>query len=134
MMTPENLIRHLQDYSWIYPRGREADVDAIRWKTLVSGDRTPTCKLIMGILEVPPGAKMNTHRHEAPEVYFVYDGVGEVFVDGVIHEVVAGSILFLNGNSVHGVRNSTDTILKLMWMFPGDSFADIEYHGEQADF
>ena len=134
MIDSKNLVRHLQDYPWSYPRGREDDADAIRWKTLVSGDRTPTSDLIMGILEVPSGAKMSTHRHEEAEVYFVYDGAGEVFIDGVVHEVKTGSVLFVNGNAVHGVRNSTDTTLKLMWMFPGDSFKDIEYRSEQTDF
>ena len=134
MMQPETLVRHLDDYAWIYPRGREGRDDVIRWKTLVSSDRTPTEKMIMGIMEIPAGAKMSTHTHAPPEVYYVYDGCGEVYIDGVVHSVNAGSVLFVPVDAVHGVRNPTDTTLRLMWMFAGDSFKDIDYHRAETDF
>ena len=133
-MLPETLIGHLDDYDWIYPRGREGRDDVIRWKTLVSSDRTATEQMIMGVLEVPSGAKMSTHTHEPPEVYYVYDGSGEVFIDGQVHSVTAGSVLFVSANLVHGVRNNSGTTLRLMWMFAGDSYQDIEYHGAETDF
>ncbi len=88
----------------------------------------------MGILEVPPGSKMNTHRHEDPEVYFIYDGTGEVYIDNVVHEVCAGSGIFLPSNVLDGVKNQTLETLKLMWMFAGNSFSAINYRSEPVEF
>lgn len=133
-MTPQTLVAHLNAYEWNYPIGRDAQDNVIRWKTLVSADRVPTEAIIMGILEVPPGAKMNTHRHVQPEVYFVYEGSGEVYIDEVIHPVNAGSVVFVCGNSLHGVRNRTGETLKLMWVFADHSFAEVKYRGEPVDF
>ena len=133
-MKPETLVGQLDDYEWSYPRGSEGRLDVIRWKTLISADRVPTEAMIMGILEVPAGAKMNTHRHTPPEVYYIYDGCGDVFIDGTVHSVRTGSVVFVKSDALHGVRNLHDSTLRLMWMFAGDSFADIEYRGEAAAF
>ena len=133
-MQIANMVSHLDDCDWSYPRGREGQDDVIRWKILVSSDRTPTDEMIMGILEVPPGATMGTHSHSPPEVYYIYAGCGDVYINGTVHRVKPGSVVYLNANSIHGVRNPTDTTLCLMWMFAGDSYKDITYRKAETDF
>ena len=50
----------------------------IRWKSLVTGDRTRTRGLTMGIAEIPPGVSQLLHHHEPEEVYYVVEGAGKV--------------------------------------------------------
>ena len=127
-MKIDKVVAHIDDYDWQYPRGKTDQDGVIRWKTLISADRTPTADLIMGILEVPPGASMSTHYHAPAEVYYVYGGCGQLAIDGETRSVREGSVVYVPRDVVHGIENVGDTLLTLMWMFPGDVWADIEYH------
>ncbi len=121
-------ISHDSQYSWEYLPGQEGREDVLRWKTLISGDVTPTEGLVMGICEVPAGVTLNLHRHLPQEIYYVTEGSGEVQVDSEIQNVEQGSVIYVPGNAVHGIRNNSSETLCLMWIFPADVWRDIEYH------
>jgi quercetin dioxygenase-like cupin family protein len=107
--------------------------DAVRgkvtWRTLLSGDRTPTAEMTLGVTELGPGQPdpFQLHRHEATEIYYVLEGSGVVNIDGVEQPLRAGSSVFIPGNTLHGARNVGDDPLRLVYVFAADSFSDIEY-------
>ncbi len=100
-----------------------------KWKTLISGDRTPSVSLTVGTAEVAAGhgTPYRKHKHAHPEVYYFLAGEGRVWVDGQEYQVKTGSTLFIPGSSEHAVCNPGSVPLKLLYIFAADSFSDVEY-------
>jgi quercetin dioxygenase-like cupin family protein len=107
--------------------------DAIRgkvaWRTLLSGDRTPTSQLTLGVTELGPGqpSPFLPHRHAQAEIYYVLSGEGVVTIDGAEHALRAGSSVFIPGNALHGARNTGREVLRMLYVFAADSFSDVQY-------
>jgi quercetin dioxygenase-like cupin family protein len=107
--------------------------DAIRgrivWRTLLSGDRTPTARMTLGVTDVGPGqpSPFLPHRHAQTEIYYVLSGEGIVSIDGVEHALRAGSSVFIPGDVWHGARNTGTEVLRLLYVFATDSFSDVNY-------
>ncbi len=99
----------------------------IGWRTLFSADATPTAALTAGVAELLPGGWLGLHRHAPAEIYYVLEGQGVVTLDGAEIEVGPGSAVFIPRDTEHGIRNSGDAPLRLLYAFPVDSFADVEY-------
>lgn len=99
----------------------------IGWRTLFSADATPTEALTAGLAELQPGGWLGLHRHAPAEIYYVLEGRGIVTLDGTEVEVGAGSAVFIPADAEHGIRNCGDTPLRLLYAFPVNSFADVEY-------
>ena len=113
-------------------RERETFDDPARgdcsWMTLFSGDMTPTNAMSAGIAElVRSGGQLNLHRHLQPEIYFILEGTGILTIDGLERTVTAGAAVFIPGNAEHGIRNETDALLRLFYVFPTDRFSEVEY-------
>ncbi len=108
---------------------------AVSWRTLFSGDRTPTSELTMGVAELPPGiaGPGSPHRHTQPEVYYILAGHGTVWVDGETHDVSEGSAVFIPGDAPHYARNTGSGVMRLLYVFAVDSFAEVEYEFPAAD-
>jgi quercetin dioxygenase-like cupin family protein len=104
----------------------------VAWRTLLSADRTPSASLTMGVAELEPGeAKdLRLHKHAQAEAYYILSGEGTVTVSGTQHPVRAGSAIFIPGGEVHGALNTGAEPLRLLYVFPADSFAEIEYEFE----
>ncbi len=109
--------------------GWEDAPGAVRWRTLVSGDRTASDSLTIGVAELRPGEAREpiTHRHTQAEVYYVLSGEGIVRVDGRDHALRAGTTIFIPGNIEHGAIATGNETLRILYAFAADSFADIEY-------
>ena len=105
-------VHHVDDVAWETRPGR---TDGVRWKLLVDGDRTPSHGISMGILQFPAGTELAAHHHWPQEIYWVCEGEGELLI-GYIPE-----------NHVHGITNIGTTPLTLMWVFPTDTWAEVEY-------
>ncbi len=106
----------------------EPDRARVRWRTLLSADRTPTGSLTLGIAELPPGpGARRLHRHPQVEAYYVVAGEGLVVVDGEEHPVRPGSAVFIPGDVEHGAINTGETTLRLLYVFPVDAFEEVEY-------
>ncbi|MFV1978104.1 MAG: cupin domain-containing protein [Myxococcota bacterium] len=120
------------DVHFEYEPGEEGRDDVIRWRTLVSGDRTPTRAISMGTLELPPGSSLDAHHHEPPEVYFLTQGTGTLLLDAEERPVGAGDVVYIPGSCVHGLKNTGDSLLKLVWIFPTDTWPEIEYHDDRV--
>ena len=131
-MTDEAYTRNEREYPWEYSPGEEGDENAIRWRTLLSGERTPSRSVSMGTLELPPGSSLDAHHHAPPEVYFVTDGRGTLLIGNEQRAVRAGDVVYIPGDHVHGIKNTGDDLLKLVWMFATDTWPEIEYHDDDV--
>jgi quercetin dioxygenase-like cupin family protein len=103
----------------------------LTWFTLFSSDRTPTAEMSAGITEVPSGGFLKAHRHTQAEIYFVHEGSGVLTIDGVASQLSAGMSVFIPGDAEHSVRNDSAAPLKIFYVFPTDSFADVVYRFSQ---
>ncbi len=106
--------------------------DVLRWRTLVSAGRTETSGVSMGTFEVPPGAELEPHTHHPQEVYYVTAGEAEVLYDGAWWRLRAGDVVYHPADAVHGVRNRGTERVVIVWIFPADSYDEIEYFDAPA--
>ena len=107
-MTKQTYIENDSEYPWEYETGEEGRDDVIRWRTLISGEKTPTTGISMGTLEVPPGAVMNAHHHSPLEVYYLTSGKGQLLCGDKVKHVRAGDVVYIPANEVHGIKNIND--------------------------
>lgn len=107
-----------------------AESGPVTWRTLISGDRTPTEKISCGVTDIPAseqGRNYVLHRHAEPEVYYILAGKGLVLIGGTEYPVHEGSAVFVPGNALHGMKNTGGDTLSLLYIFPADSFSGVEY-------
>jgi quercetin dioxygenase-like cupin family protein len=50
-----------------------------------------------------------------------------VTLDGVEHEVGAGSAVFIPGGAWHGIRNTGPSTLRVFYVLQADGMGDVEY-------
>lgn len=98
----------------------------LTWKTLVSGDRTPSNELVFGIANFPPNGCLLPHRHEPAEVYFGISGEGVVTVDGEPLSIRAGVAVYIPGNAEHGTV-AGPAGLSIVYGFARGDYRDITY-------
>jgi quercetin dioxygenase-like cupin family protein len=115
------------DVAWDVDPDDEGLESRIRWRTIVTADRTPSSGLSMGVLEVPPASELRRHHHRPQEIYYVTAGAGEVFVDGQWRMVRAGDVVFHPSDSVHGARNRGDGSFTIAWVVPTDTYDEVFY-------
>jgi mannose-6-phosphate isomerase-like protein (cupin superfamily) len=74
----------------------------------------PSKSLVMGIVEVEPGAHSPLHKHNCEEVYYVMQGKGEIESEGVRHAFEAGDAVLNRETVPHRVFNSGDETVRLI--------------------
>jgi mannose-6-phosphate isomerase-like protein (cupin superfamily) len=103
----------------------------VYWKTLISGDLTRSEGLTAGIARMQPGEALRRHRHRQPEIYLILDGTGVVEIGSEARPVEAGTTVFIPGDTVHSCENTGASELRVAYVFPADSFEEIEYIFEE---
>lgn len=111
--------------------GEDPTFGTVRWRTLFSGDRTATRGMTMGVAEFGPGGTLLPHRHGPAEIYFGLAGQGHVTIDGVTHEIAPGVALYIPEDAEHGTVAGEEG-LRFLYVFPRDSFAEVEYRFSTA--
>ncbi len=102
----------------------------LTWRTLISGDRSPSDQLIIGVADFPPHGRLNLHRHEPAEFYFGLSGEGIVVAKDIEYRIAKGVAVFIPGNTDHGVVAGPDG-LSILYGFAQRAFSDIVYeYGE----
>ena len=96
------------------------------WKTLLSADRTPTDAMTVGITEIEPD-QIFLHQHAQPEVYYILAGHGVVQISGEEYALQPGSLVFIPGDAPHGLRNTGNEVLRLLYVFALDSLDQVVY-------
>ena len=131
MVTSKNLVDNEANYPWEYIPGQEGREDAIRWKTLLGGKNSKRKDITFGVLDIPPGHTLDPHHHDPAEAYYVLEGKGRLLIDDRFQEIGPGAVVYIVGNEVHGIRNHTESTLKLVWIFPTDSYHEIQYNMDE---
>ena len=100
----------------------------IRWKLLVTGERTGSEGLVTGIAEIAPGGQLMRHHHEPAETYYIVSGRGEMEIEGRTQAVGPGSAVYIPPDARHTVRCTGTEPLVFVFSFPRDRFDRIVYH------
>ena len=108
------------------PVEREEDT-GVSWRTLTSADRTPTRQLTSGVCEIAPGGALGLHRHPTLELYYFLEGSGIVWLGTKEQRVAPGITISIPADLPHGIHNTGDSVLRLFYVFPADSFSEIVY-------
>ena len=101
---------------------------AIRWKLLITGERTESSGLVTGIAQLPPSAQLGLHHHEPEETYYVVSGRGEVEIDDHTTAVGPGCAVYIPANARHALRCTGSEPLFFVFSFARDRFDEITYH------
>ena len=99
----------------------------VYWKTLISRGVTNSASLTLGVASLPPGGALHEHQHTQEEVYLVLEGSGLVRVGDEEFAVEAGSAVFIPGDALHSCENTGASGLRVAYVFPADSFDEVEY-------
>ncbi len=96
------------------------------WRILVDPKGARSTRLSMGTQEIPPGGRIPRHLHEREEeILFFHEGEGEAEVGGETHPVGPGSTVFLPVGVPHGVRNTGERPIRLVWVFSPPGYEEI---------
>ena len=99
----------------------------VRWKFLIDSDYTKSSGLSLGFAEIDPGGDLILHYHSPDEIYVVIDGVGTLNKSGELEEIKKGDVVYIAGNEKHALKNNGKEVLKFYWIFPTDSFSEVDY-------
>ena len=116
--------RHVSDFGW----NQRPDRGDLRWKCLVDSTEMNSHGLSTGIIEIPVGSELSLHHHAPQEIYIVRAGKGLLLkADGKHEDVHKDSVVYIPQNKKHGLKNTGDVTLEVLWIFPTDCWAEIEY-------
>src|SRR4051812_45436462 len=88
----------LQDTEWTGSRQYPPELLAVyRYKALIGGVKAgviPQDDILMGVLELAPGAIYPAHKHPAPELYFIVSGKARWTVGDETFEAGPGMAIY----------------------------------------
>lgn len=106
-----------------------AERGVVTWRTLVSGDRTPSRSLTLGVADVgePVAGPPVLHRHDEDEVYYILAGAGLIRIGDQDHKLAEGDAVFVPGGVWHAAWATGPEPLKILYVFAADRFNQIVY-------
>ena len=99
----------------------------VRWKFLIDSDFTESSGLSLGFAEIAPGGDLILHYHSPAEIYVVTDGTGMLNKSGTLEEIKKGDVIYISENAKHALKNNGKETLKFYWIFPTNTFSEVEY-------
>ncbi len=101
----------------------------IKWKTLISGDKMASNGLSCGVAELSEKeSSLRLHQHAIPEVYYILEGEGLMRINDKTFDVSTGSTIYIPNNALHQITNTSKEPLRFFYVFPTNTFADVEYN------
>ena len=88
--------------------------DNITSALLVSSLTTDAKNLAISLVEMEPGSIQQIHSHEPEQMYYILEGSGEMTVGKDTSEVQKGDCIFIDSNSLHGLKNTGKVVLKYL--------------------
>lgn len=120
---------HLDELEWTsWPADQVATRGKAQWKELLGSGTGCQNDMTMGVVRLKKDESLEPHSHAQPETYFTLSGRGTVTIDGVVHPVEPGRLLFIPGNAQHQINNVNDEDLLILYTFAISDFSTIEYH------
>lgn len=116
--------RHAGDGDW----NRRDGAPDLRWKFLVDATEMDSHGLSTGIIEVAVGGELSLHHHQPQEIYIIRAGEGLLLqAGGKTKRLHKDSVVYIPQNEKHGLKNTGDVALEVLWIFPTDCWREIEY-------
>jgi len=72
----------------------------------------------MGTVAIAPGKEIPPHTHPVEDAMVITQGHGQFLAGDDVHQIEAGSSCLAPANVVHGVRNTGDEELVLVFTWP----------------
>ena len=100
----------------------------VRWKLLIDADFMVSSGLSLGFVEIAPGGgDLTLHYHSPSEIYVINNGEGILNKSGELEEIKRGDVVYIEGNAKHALKNVGKETLEFYWIFPTDTFSEVEY-------
>jgi len=99
----------------------------VRWKLLIDADFMGSSGLSLGFAEIAPGGDLTLHYHSPSEIYVITSGKGILNKSGELEEIKKGDVVYIEGNAKHALKNFGTETLEFYWVFPTDTFSEVEY-------
>ena len=82
----------------------------------------------MWYLQLDPGAELPLHYHKEQEIYIITQGNAELLT-GVhtVRAVAAGDTVYIPEHSWHGIKNISQLLVEFIWIFPTDTWQEVQY-------
>jgi quercetin dioxygenase-like cupin family protein len=121
--------KHLDELEWeSWPADQVALRGKAQWKEILGSGSACQNDMTMGVVRIKKGESLEPHHHSQPETYFTLSGRGTVTIEGVVHSVEAGRMLFIPGNARHQINNVEEEDLMILYAFAISDFSNIQYH------
>ena len=122
-MSPEIQIKQKSeawDMSDLHP--------GLRWQFSVNDGVTNSNGLSCGYLQLDPGAELPLHFHKEQEIYVITQGNAELLTDeNTTRAVTAGDTVYIPEQSWHGIKNISQSMFEFIWIFPTDTWQEVQY-------
>ena len=81
--------------------------------------------LVFGTEDLPPGGKIETHRHPgSDEILFLQNGTAKVTLGHVVKEVHGGATVFIPANTWISVNNIGNDPISVIYIFSAPGFEE----------
>ena len=105
----------------------------VRWKFLIDADFDGSSGLSVGFAQIATGGNLTLHYHSPAEIYVVTNGTGILNKSGELETIKKGDVVYIAGNTEHALKNNGNETLELYWIFPTDSFSEVEYFSTKQE-
>ena len=120
---------HLDALEWSHwPPDQVAIRGKAQWKELLGSASACQNDITMGVVRLRQDESLEPHRHAQAETYYTLSGRGTVTIEGVVHAVEPGRMLFIPGNAQHQINNVNKEDLQILYVFAVSDFSKIQYH------
>jgi quercetin dioxygenase-like cupin family protein len=99
----------------------------VKWKFLIDADFDGSSSLSVGFAQIASGGNLTLHYHSLAEIYVVTNGTGILNKSGELETIKKGDVVYIAGNKEHALKNNGKETLEFYWIFPTDSFSEVEY-------
>ena len=105
----------------------DKEFPGLHYQLLIDSTKIENHGLSLGVVELEPGAELPLHHHSPQEIYIIRTGKGLLLSKSDTREVFPETSIYIPKNEKHGLRNIGPIALSLYWIFPTDSWKDVEY-------
>ena len=123
MKEEKIVVSHLRDQPW----NENKDQGKFRWKYMADSTQIQSHGLSCGVLVLPPGESLPLHYHSPQEIYIIRQGEGILLSSLSSKKVYKDSFVYIPKNVDHGLKNTGEEDLEILWIFPTDCWEEVEY-------
>lgn len=92
------------------------------WRVAIDPDGDPDGDTVVDMVVLmercAAGDRIPLHRHDVDEVVVVVEGTGAYHLNGAVHDVAAGDVVFIPAGMTHGTVNAGEKPLHVHAVFP----------------